>query len=113
VARGLARVLTRTLGELELRLYLQRVMRVERAAALAATWRGDALALYRGPAGLAVRWRIAAADEAGARALADGLSPLAARWQREGCSEVAGAAPGHCPAAIRADGAYLVVSRGE
>lgn len=111
-ARGLRRTLARSLGEMELRLYLRAVMRDERAAALAAHWRGDALALYEGPAGLAARWVIACDDEAAARDVAAGLAPLATRWSRGGCPGVAGGDGARCPGTITAAGATVVVARG-
>ncbi|MBI5517766.1 MAG: hypothetical protein HY909_28605 [Deltaproteobacteria bacterium] len=111
-SRGLQRVLTRTLGELELRLYLRLVLRDARAAPLAAHWRGDVLSLYDGPGGLAARWIVVCDDAAGARAVAEALAPLTARWSREGCPGVLGGAPGRCPGAITAEGPRVVLSRG-
>ncbi len=112
-ATRVASPVSRSLGEMELRLFLQRVIREERAAELAASWRGDWIVLERlGPA-LRVRWRVACANAAEAARLAQTLQPLVERWQRDGCPRMVGGSRTFCPATIDSDGALLRVSRGQ
>ena len=114
LAHGMERIATRSLGEIELRLYLGRVMRVERAALLASAWRGDAMALFADAHGdLAVIWDIVCVDEPSAIALAQSVMPLAERWRRDGCAGVRGGVRAPCPASIVAVGRTVRVARGE
>jgi hypothetical protein len=110
------RVAERELGELELRLFLSSVLRKERAAELAAHWRGDAIALDRvedrAGSPMVVQWRIACDGPEGAAALRDDLRALLERWTREGCPRMRGGAVGLCPASITVEGSELWVRRG-
>lgn len=111
-SQGFVRTVTRTLGEMELRLQLGRVMRGERAALLASAWRGDRVALFERGNVLAVRWVVLCDEVADARAIADALRPLWDRWQREGCPGVAGSEVTRCPSRVELDGARVVIARG-
>ncbi|MEI8257643.1 MAG: hypothetical protein WCJ30_18360 [Deltaproteobacteria bacterium] len=110
--QGYARTCARTLGEMELRLHLGRTMRTERAAALAATWRGDRMSLFERGDTLASRWTIACEDAAHARGLADAFAPLRERWEREGCPGLAGGAVRRCPVQVRVEGSLVTIARG-
>ncbi len=105
-------VAQRTLGEMELRLQLGRVMRAERAASLAATWRGDRIVVRSRDRQLSMRWMLACEDEAHARQLAEAFAPLVARWTRDGCPGLLGGAPGRCVANVTASGVFVSVVRG-
>ncbi len=110
--QGFARTCARTLGEMELRLHLARTMRTERAAALAATWRGDRMSLFEHGDTLAARWTIACEDADHAQALAAAFAPLRERWQRDGCPGLAGGAAQRCPVQLRVEGALVTIARG-
>ena len=112
-AAGMRRTETRTLGEVELLLLLERAMRRERAASLAASWRGDAFALYEGRDRLAARWSIALATARDAAEVCARLAGTVARWRREGCPSVLGGTAGACPVTLRAAGERVVLARGE
>lgn len=116
------RVLSRELGELELRLLLGVVVRKERASELAATWRGDAATLDRSTGAtprppLVFQWRIACDSPAGAEAIAQATRPLVERWRREGCPRMRGGSSSQCLADITVervgDRASVLVRRGE
>lgn len=110
---GLTRVLTRELGELELRLLFTAVLRKERAAELASHWRGDRVALDRDARGaLVVQWSIATESNEAASAMAAALVPLLERWRREGCPRMRGSSDRSCEASVRAEGDALWVRRG-
>jgi hypothetical protein len=102
----------RALGEIELRLYLQRVMRAERAAVLAEAWRGDDFALFDASDGQRMRWRVACDGAEGARALAVAMQPFVERWTHEGCARLAGGTPQSCPGRIVAEGSIVRIERG-
>lgn len=112
------RVLSRELGELELRLLLAAVLRKERAAELASAWRGDRVALDRdlSEPSLIVQWTIACGSLDQARALAAALQPLVERWRRDGCPRMRGASATICNASVAAEpsesGARFVLRRG-
>jgi hypothetical protein len=110
--QGYRIVADRTLGEIELRLQLGRVMRNEPAARLASAWRADRFVLFERDGTLAMRWVIACADSAAARSIANGFAPLLARWNRDGCPGLAGGRPDHCPATITVTDARVTLSRG-
>jgi len=111
-AAGMRRAETRTLGEVELLLLLERAMRRERAAALAASWRGDGFALYEGGGRVAARWTVALASAADAAEVCARLAVTMERLRREGCPSVAGGTASACPVELRAEGERLVLRRG-
>jgi hypothetical protein len=118
VAPSAQRVLSRELGELELRLLLTAVLRRERAAELAAAWRGDRVVLDRSvsDSSLIVQWVVACGSLEQAQSLASALQPLVERWRREGCPRMRGASATSCNASIVAEPdeprARLVIRRG-
>lgn len=106
-------VAVRALGELELRLFLESVLRKERAWTLAASWRGDAAALFRTHEGaLAVRWRIQCDSPENAQEIVSASQGLLTRWERVGCPQLRGGTEHHCEASITRDGSVITVSRG-
>ncbi len=98
------RVLSRELGELELRLLLSSVIRKERAALLAGTWRGDRVALDVDVSDgtMILRWNIACATVEDARGLTVVLQPLLDRWRREGCPRMRGSSAASCRTSVSA-----------
>lgn len=122
VRPGTERVLHRELGELELRLLLASILRKERAAELASTWRGDAVAVDRSVgagdrAPLVLQWRIACDSARGAEAIATALGPLVERWRRDGCPRMRSSSASECRADVvverSAATSAVVVRRGE
>jgi hypothetical protein len=111
-AAGMRRAETRSLGEVELLLLLERAMRRERAAALAASWRGDGFSLYEGGGRVAARWTVSLASAADAAEVCARLAVTVARLRREGCPSVAGGTATGCPVELRAEGERLVLRRG-
>ena len=111
-AAGMQRRETRTLGEVELLLMLERAMRRERAAALAASWRGDAFSLYEGDGKVAARWSVSLARPEDAREVCTRLTATLERMRHEGCPSLAGGTPTTCPIELIAEGERLVLRRG-
>jgi hypothetical protein len=114
LAQGATRKLSRELGELELRLLLAAVMRKERAAELAAAWRGDRVALDEDPRdrSLVLQWVVQCDSEEHARGLAAALVPLVDRWRREGCPRMRGSSATACRASVTAEASALRIERG-
>lgn len=111
-AAGMRRAETRSLGEVELLRLLERAMRRERAAALAASWRGDGFSLYEGGGRVAARWTVSLASAADAAEVCARLAVTVERLRREGCPSVAGGTATGCPVELRAEGERLVLRRG-
>ncbi len=111
-AAGMRRTEVRSLGEVELLLLLERAMRRERAGELAASWRGDAFALYEGGGRVAARWTVALASPREAAEVVGRLAGTAARWRREGCPSVAGGTAAQCPVELVAEGERVLLLRG-
>lgn len=111
-AAGMRRVETRALGEVELLLLLERGMRRERAAALAASWRGDGFSLYEGGGRVAARWAVSLARAEDAADVRARLAATVARLGREGCPSVVGGTASRCPVSLDAAGERLELRRG-
>ncbi len=104
---------SRRLGELELRLFLESLVRKERAWALASTWRGDTVYLYRSAdSKLAVQWMIACDSVQGAQELVTASQPVLNRWMRVGCPLVRGGSEHQCPATITREDTTVIIRRG-
>jgi hypothetical protein len=103
---GWAEQLTDTLGELDLRIWLQQALPQAEAESVAAGWAGDRMGSYAGPDGAwGVAWEIAADNTGDAAKIAQGAEAVAAKLGS--AKVVPGRDANHVRVLVASDGSTL------